>query len=352
MRKLPTSILLTSLSSLTSLVLLPTLAGAAEPIPLRDWKAASELCETMRTENSVRFSGDEVERGRARAAYQERRGRALSEFYRTTVVSSGFSFGEYDVASGQLPLDLGRSMRVSDGLELSLGPDLDDDFSFTVSEAEASDIVRAREQGRLMLGVTFRLAAPGELPDPCVRLGGGRSLKVRVEPLTFVLRDLGGKILGKAASTHGIDAEEVTANTAHVRAETGEGKPAPGASELEEALLKCYRSGLEKNSRLRGTMTLALTLGGGGAVSQIRTELDSIADSDVTSCTLGRVKAHKFGGGSRNLSLTLHFGGSQAGKGNHETGVVPAGPRGDGKKKSPGINDKGQSKTKAKTKVP
>src|SRR5262245_28121124 len=88
-------------------------AWAAEPdLPrLGDAAAFRRTCDAVRTEGSVRFEGDEVERGRARADFKRRRDQVLAAVYLADVPAAGFSFGEYDYDSHKLPLDLSRQLR-------------------------------------------------------------------------------------------------------------------------------------------------------------------------------------------------------------------------------------------------
>src|SRR5690349_121237 len=101
---------------LLGLVLAPVSARtsrAAEPEleRLGDMAGYRRVCDAVRTEASVQFDGDEVQRGKARAEWRRRRDDVLGGVYTTEITAQGFSFGEYEYEQRRLPLDLGRSLR-------------------------------------------------------------------------------------------------------------------------------------------------------------------------------------------------------------------------------------------------
>src|SRR5690349_3695653 len=155
-------------SWLTALLVLsaPAVQAAEPDLPrLGDAAAFKRVCDAVRTESSVRFEGDEVERGRARADFKRRRDQVLAGVYINEVPSNGFGFGEYDFDSKKLPVDLAKPLRTIDGVDL-LPIASEDDMDFPLAPESAKSIVQMRAGGKLKLRVTFRLAASAELADP------------------------------------------------------------------------------------------------------------------------------------------------------------------------------------------
>src|SRR5215831_21348447 len=100
---------------------------------LADMAAYRRVCDAVRTEASVQFEGDEVQRGKARAEWRRRRDDVLASVYSADILAQGFSFGEYEYELKKLPLDLARSLRPVDGAELTPRAGSDEDLSFQVA---------------------------------------------------------------------------------------------------------------------------------------------------------------------------------------------------------------------------
>jgi hypothetical protein len=286
-------------------------AQAAEPeLPrLTDAGGYKRTCDAVRTESSVRFEGDEVERGRARAEFKRKRDQVLAGVYVAELPSNGFVFGEYDFDSKKLPVDLAKPLRALDGIDL-LPIANDDDMDFALSPESAKAVVQQRAAGKLKLRVTFRLAASAELADPCVRIGGGRTLRLRVEALALELVGADGRALSRVESSKYRDAIADFLPVAKPRVQvpkTTELTDPAFLKALEHDLLGCYKQGLSKNARLRGSLVVGIALDKEGRVESARPEIDAIGDDALVGCTVEHVKTQRFPKGKPHLSVPVYF---------------------------------------------
>jgi hypothetical protein len=292
------------------LVFSAPVAQAAEPdLPrLGDAAAFKRICDAVRTEGSVRFEGDEVERGRARADFKRRRDQVLAGVYINEVPSNGFGFGEYDFDSKKLPVDLAKPLRTIDGVDL-LPLASEDDMDFALAPDTAKSIVQMRASGKLKLRVTFRLAATAELADPCVRIGGGR-MRMRIDPLAIDLVGSDGRALSRVESPRYRDAiaDFLPVAKPHVQVpKTTEVTDPALLKAIEHELLACYKQGLTKNARLRGSLVVGVDLDKEGRVSAAHKEIDAIGDDSVVGCTLDHFKSQRFPKGKPHLSVSVYF---------------------------------------------
>jgi hypothetical protein len=289
------------------------LAGEPELTRLADVAAFGHVCEAVRTEASVTFQGDEVQRGRARAEFKRRRDEVLQTPYRADIPAGGFAFGEYDYNEHRLPIDHSHPLRPAEGVELLSPLSPEEELDFQVAPDAAQSIVRARASGKLHLRMKFRLAPSAELPDPCVRLGGGRSLKVRIDPLQFELTVEGEpRALARAESPRYKDvmAELMPVAAPRVQVQkTADLSDAGLLKALEGQLLGCYKAGLVKNARLRGSLVIGLALDREGRVESARPEIDAIGNEALVGCAMERVKAQRFPKGKPRLSIPVYFQG-------------------------------------------
>jgi hypothetical protein len=293
------------------LALLAPAARAAEPeLPrLTDAGGFRRTCDAVRTEGSVRFEGDEVERGRARAEFKRKRDQVLAGVYVAEVPGGGFAFGEYDYDSKKLPVDLAKPLRALDGIDL-LAISTDEDMDFSLSTESAKTVVGQRSSGKLKLRVTFRLAATAEFADPCVRIGGGRTLRLRIEPLALDLVGVDGRALARVESSKYRDAIADFLPVAKPRVQvpkTTELTDAEFLKQLEHNLLACYKQGLTKNARLRGSLVVGIALDKEGRVESVRPEIDAIGDDALVGCTVDHVKTQRFPKGKPHLSVPVYF---------------------------------------------
>jgi hypothetical protein len=287
------------------------LARAAEPeLPrLGDLSAFRRVCDAVRTEGAVRFEGDEVERGRARAEFKRKRDQVLSGVYVADVPGAGFAFGEYDYESHRLPVDLSRPLRAVEGGDL-LPVHTEDELEFSLAPDQAHEIVKARSAGKLKLRVSFRLAPSAELGDPCVRLGGGRTLRMRVEALALDLVPDEGRARARIESSRFREAVADFLPVSKPRVQigkTGDLTEVALLKALEMQLLGCYKASLAKNARLRGSLVMGMELDREGRVEAAHPEIDAISDETIVGCAAEKLKAQRFPKGKPHLSLTLFF---------------------------------------------
>ena len=297
-------------------------AAGAERLPVvpLDGPGLRRICEIVRPDGQVKFTGNEVERGKARSEYRKRRAATLERFYLVTVPSNGFSFREYDVAEKRLTLDTRKLMAVGEGVDLAFaGGDDEPEIAAAVEPQPAESIVLLRGKGKLGLRLSFKLD-PGQAGDPCTRSPTRKSIKVAIDPLAFELVEAGkvekmhyrGELPGYTDALQG----SVPVKGARVRF----GKPSVGQGEpsapliaalrgLEPGLLQCYRVGLENNARLRGALVVGFKLDAGGRVVQASAEINSLGDDQVTACAVAHVRAHRFARGVRpgRVSVPVYF---------------------------------------------
>jgi hypothetical protein len=284
------------------------------PVVPVDGPGLKRLCEMVRPDSRVKFTGDEVERGRARAEHRRRRTAALERYYQVTVPAAGFRFREYDVGEKRLTLETRRSFGVAPGVELVV-PTGDDepDMVARVAAGPATQVVRLRGKGKLGLRVTLRLL-PGPHGDPCSRVAARRATRVAVDPLAFELVEM-----GKVEIVH--YRGELPGYHEAVQAVVRFGKPSAGSVDapaslvqalrgLESGLLQCYRKGLEGNARLRGALVVGFHVDAAGHVTHAKAEINSLGDDAVTACVLARVSAFRLAkalrGGGR-VSVPVYF---------------------------------------------
>jgi hypothetical protein len=297
-------------------------AAGAERLPVvpLDGPGLRRICDIVRPDGQVKFTGNEVERGKARSEYRKRRQAALERFYLVTVPSLAFSFREYDVSERKLTLETRKPLGVGEGVEVGFAAGDDEpELAAAVGPQPAEVIVLLRGKGKLGLRMSVKLD-PGQTGDPCTRSPTRKSVKVTVEPLAFELVEAGkvekmhyrGELPGYDDALHG----SVPVKGARVRF----GKPSVGQGEasaaliaalrtLEPGLLQCYRAGLENNARLRGALVVGFKLDAGGRVLHASAEINSLGDDQVTTCAVAHVRAHRFTKGVRpgRVSVPVYF---------------------------------------------
>jgi hypothetical protein len=304
-----------------------TLLGAAVavgaerlPVVPLDGPGLRRVCETVKPDSQVKFTGNEVERGKARAEHKKRRAAALERYYLVTVPSLGFSFREYDVSEKKLTLETRKVLPLGDGVELAFaGGDEEPEIAAALGPQPAEHAVLARGKGKLGLRLTFRLD-PGQGGDPCTRYPARKAVKVTLDPLAFELVEMvkDERMLYRGELPGYAEALQASVPVKGPKVRVGKASVAQGQAPpplvaalrgLEPGLLRCYRQGLENNARLRGAIVVGFKLDAGGHVTQASTEINSLGDDDVTACTLAAVRAHRFGKGIRpgRVSVPVYF---------------------------------------------
>jgi TonB family protein len=290
------------------------------PVVPLDGPGLRRVCEAVQPDARVKFSGNEVERGKARAEHRKRRTAALERFYLVTVPSTGFSFREYDVTEKKLTLETRKALALAEAVDLAFaGGDDEPEIAAAVAPQPAENVVLLRVKGKLGLRLTFRLD-PGQSGDPCTRFPTRKAIKVAVDPLAFELVEAAkvermlyrGELLGYAEALQGsVPVKGPKVRFGKPSVAQGE-PPAPlvaALSSLEPGLLQCYRQGLENNARLRGAIVVGFKVDAGGRVTHAGAEINSLGDDDVTNCALARVRAHRFVKAARpgRVSVPIYF---------------------------------------------
>ncbi len=274
-----------------------------------------KLCAALRPEGDPRVRpSEEVARGRQRAEAAARRRELLMASYVTDIPAAGWLLREYDDESHRLEPELSRSLRLGDGVDLAPLVAEDDDFGWALKPEQAEQLARERAKGALTLRVAYRLAQGDLSPDPCVRISGGRILRLRVEPTGVAAVGADGRVRAAMGSLQlelgprPIDAPEVRV-----------GRPAlpPGrnpdawnlASQALHALFRdCYEQGLRGNAMLRGSLVLGISVTNEGKVERVRTEIDALGDEAVAACATTKLRgAGGFPHRATNLSLPVFF---------------------------------------------
>lgn len=273
------------------------------------------LCEALRPDAEVRFRGDEVARGKARAEHEARRREILASVFTMDLPPATWGFREYEFDAQRLEVDTTRTFRLGEGVDLSSVPADADDLAFAVQPQVADQLVKERAKGKLGFRMTFRLAQHDlSGGDPCVRMSGGRIVKLRIDPMGAALMGLDGRVryvAGAGAPREGTDVQRPLVRLGRPTIQ-GNGRNADqvleAAAALEPVLLSCYEAGLQGNKGLRGSLVLGLNVNGEGRIDRVRTEIDALGDETVSSCALAKLRgATGFPRKSAAVSLPIFF---------------------------------------------
>jgi len=286
--------------------------------PLKGGGDVTGLCDVLRSEDAVTFTGNEVARARARADHRRRRLEATGRNYVIDVPSSGFSFREYDLAERRLALDEDRSFRIAEGVEL-YSAEREAILDFELAPDSADGVLKDHAAGRLALRLVFRGGKSDMTQEPCLRMGGGRIAKMRVQVLAYdlVRRDGATVARGETPDFHdaAVAATPVGAPKVTVRRPSADGGEVPddiaaSAEAVAPSLLPCYQKALETSPGLRGTLVVGLRLMSDGRVEAPRMEVSSLGDEGAVSCVIGRLAKARLArptGGALRLSVPIVF---------------------------------------------
>lgn len=276
------------------------------------------LCESLRDEASMTFSGGPVEQARALEAHSQRRQAALTRRYVTIVPAAGFDFRSYDLGERRLVLDTERTFAVGDGAELFV-PTRDPAPGFALTPESADRIARARASGSIDLRLIFRPAQSELRKNACVWLGGGRIVKLGVELVAYALIAPDGSALARGDAGDYADASAggpvATPQVTVHKPRTADGRDLPKSATaslagLAEKAQPCYEQALRTSPALRGTLVLAIRLGAGDKIEAAHVEMSSLGNDALASCVAAsatKTKLQAMGAGQR-LSVPLQFG--------------------------------------------
>jgi hypothetical protein len=291
--------------------------GGPRDVPGAD--GVARLCDTLRDEDGITFEGNEVTRAKAREDHERRRLQAAEETYAVMVPAGGFAFRGYDLDDGRLTVDSGRNFVLADGVELA-STDRDGNLAFSLTPEAAETAIKGQEQARLGLRLVFRPAHSELRRDACVRLSGGRVVKLPVDVLAFALVGPDGATLARGQVADYPDETPVaTPQVTVARPRTVEGRDIPetvasaASKALAPALLPCYRKALESRPNLRGTLVIELRVLADGHIESPRMQMSSLGDEALVACSVAKAAhAHLAGvGATPRLSLPVVFGGKE-----------------------------------------
>jgi hypothetical protein len=270
----------------------------------------TRLCESLRDEDGLTFTGTDEQQQEARDDHERARLEAAEAVYSVRVPPGGFDFRTYNPEDKQLTLDTGRNFVVADGVEL-VAADPQIPLAFTLAPAAADAMVKGR--AGLSLDLVFRPVRSDLRKDGCVRLSGGRVVKLPIEALAYTLLGGGARAVARGHSPDYVDDSPVVGPQVKVgkpRAEQGQAVSDAAVQALGPALLPCYTKALEKRPNLRGTLILDVRVGSDGRIESPRMQVSSLGDEALVACALSRANhAHLPGVGAARLSLPVSFGG-------------------------------------------
>jgi hypothetical protein len=293
----------------------PRPASVAIKRDLGDADGVARLCEALRDEDGIEFDGNEVERARSREEHEQRRAAAAEATYAVRIPAGGFAFRSYDLDGRSLALDTGRNFVVGDGAEL-VASDPKAPLAFSLPPDAAERALKSQAAGELALNLVFRPVRSELRRDGCVRLSGGRVVKVPVEVLAYTLLTRAGAPVARGQTPDFVDDAPVTAPAVSVgRPRSSEGQEvseavATAARGLGPTLLPCYEKALQSRPNLRGTLVLDVRVLADGRLDSPRMQVSSLGDETLVACAVSRTAHAKLSGVSTatRLSLPVSFG--------------------------------------------
>jgi hypothetical protein len=273
----------------------------------------ARLCETLREENSMVFSGNAVAQAQAREEHTRRRQEAEHRRYAAMVPAAGFALANYELAERRLVLDTSRGFRLADGAELVTNLETGV-LGFRLPPEGADRILVDRAAGKLFLRVLFRPTYSKMRQQACLWVSGGSVVKMETELESVALLAPDGTRLAQGDNNPGGDMDTPVSRPQVLikrprnpsGGDVSEGQ-AKAAKELGPHLLPCYRKALEGRPGLRGTLVLGLKVGSDGSVEEARMELSSLEDEALAACAVTVASKVKLGAGPGRMSVTAEF---------------------------------------------
>jgi hypothetical protein len=275
----------------------------------------ARLCEALRDEDSIDFDGNEIERARTRQEHEQQRERAAVASYAIQIPPGGYAFRGYDIDSHRLAIDTGRNFVVADGVEL-VATDPRAVLAFDLPAAVAERTLRSHAARELALQLVVRPVSSDLRRDGCVRLSGGRVVKLPVDVLAYTLISPTGAAIARGQSPDYVDDAPVTTPAVSVGRPRGhQGQDvseavASAARGLGPTLLPCYEKALQARPNLRGTLVLDVRVLADGHIDSPRMQVSSLGDETLVACAVARAAHAKLAGvsGATRLSLPVSFG--------------------------------------------
>jgi hypothetical protein len=273
------------------------------------------LCEALRDEDGIDFDGNEVERERAREEHLRAREQAAVATYAVPIPADGFAFRGYDLEGHRLAIDTSRNFVLADGVEL-VATDRKAALAFDLPADVAQQTLRSQASRDLALQLVVRPVSSDLRRDGCVRLSGGRVVKLPVDVLAYTLTSRSGAVVASGHTPDYVDDAPVTAPAVSVgRPRSHEGREvseavASAARGLGPSFLPCYEKALQGRPNLRGTLVLDVRVLADGRIDSPRMQVSSLGDETLVACAVSRAARARLAGVSSatRLSLPVSFG--------------------------------------------
>jgi hypothetical protein len=277
-------------------------------------EALSRLCETLRDENSMAFSGNVVAQAQEREEHARRRQDAERRRYVAMVPAQGFALANYELGERRLVLDTGRGFRLGDNAELLTNLETGA-IGFRLPPDAADRVLVERAAGKVFLRVVFRPIYSKMRQQACLWISGGTVVKMEIELEVAALLAPDGSRLAQGDNSPDTDLDAPVSKPQILirrpRSATGGDVTdalARASTELEPVLLPCYQKALEARPSLRGTLVLGIKVGPDGSVEESRMELSSLGDEYLAACAAAKVGKAKLTAGPGRMSVTVVFG--------------------------------------------
>ena len=292
----------------------PRSPDAAGAFAVEGQEGLARLCETLRDEGAMAFSGNAVAQAQALEEHAQRRQDAEHVRYVALVPAQGFALANYELGERRLVLDTSRGFRLGENAELLTNLETGA-IGFRLAPEAADHILVERGAGKLFLRVVFRPTYSKMRQQACLWISGGTVVKMEIELENVALLAPDGSRLVQGDNTPGADLDTPVKRPQVVvrRPRNGAGGDvadvlAKASTDLGPMLLPCYQKALEMRPGLRGTLVLGIKLGPDGSVEESRMELSSLGDETLAACAAAKVGKARLAGGPARISVTVVFG--------------------------------------------
>jgi hypothetical protein len=304
----------------------PTSQGPLpQPVPPRGFDTAgafaveggdglARLCEVLRDENAMVFSGNVVAQAQEREAHAQLRQDAEHRRYVAIVPAQGFALANYELGERRLVLDTGRGFRLGENAELLTNLETGA-IGFRLMPEAADHVLVERAAGKVFLRVVFRPIYSKMRQQACLWISGGTVVKMEAELEAVALLAPDGSRLaqGDNSPDNDLDAPVTKPQIVIRRPRSAIGGDvtdalARASAELQPLLLPCYQKALEARPSLRGTLVLGIKVGPDGSVEESRMELSSLGDEFLAVCATAKVGKARLTTGPGRMSVTVVFG--------------------------------------------
>ena len=272
----------------------PRDTGTAGAFAVEGDEGLARLCETLRDENSMAFSGNAVAQAQEREEHARRRQDAERRRYVAVVPAQGFALANYELRERRLVLDTGRGFRLADDAEL---------------------LTNLETGAKVALRVVFRPIFSKLRQQACMWISGGGVVKMEIDLETVALLAPDGSRLAQGDNSPDSDLDAPVTNPQiaikRPRSPTGGDVPdtlARASTDLGPLLLPCYQKALELRPSLRGTLVLGIKIGPDGSVEESHMELSSLGDEFLAACAAAKAGKAKLKAGPGRMSVTVVFG--------------------------------------------